>query len=88
MRGASTISARYDHDAKMFGKGGTTNLEILQSGASGGLAFWTGLQHAEARLGDQVVPMTLRVTEVFRVENGALKLVHRHADAGSKPKPG
>lgn len=28
----------------------------------------------------QPAEMTLRVTEVFRLEDGAFKLVHRHAD--------
>ncbi|HEX3594391.1 MAG TPA: DUF4440 domain-containing protein, partial [Polyangiaceae bacterium] len=87
-RGARSIVARYDEDAKSFQKGGTTSLEILQSGASGELAFWAGYQRAEAKLGKngETVPMTLRITEVFRLEGGAYKLVHRHADTGEKPK--
>jgi NAD(P)H-dependent FMN reductase/ketosteroid isomerase-like protein len=87
-RGASTIRSRYDKDAGTFQKGGSTTLEILQSGASGELAFWTGYQRAEARMSKngETVPMTLRITEVFRVEGGAYKLVHRHADTGAKPK--
>jgi NAD(P)H-dependent FMN reductase/ketosteroid isomerase-like protein len=89
LSGAAAVAARYQSDAKSFHDGGTTKLEILQSGASGGLAFWTGLQHAEARMGEsgEKAAMTLRITEVFRFEDGAYKLVHRHADAaGAKPK--
>ncbi len=55
---------------------------MLQSAASGDLAFWTGLQQAEVHFSGHpsVVPMTLRITEVFRFEDGDWKLVHRHAD--------
>jgi len=81
--GAKAVAERYATDARRFGRGGTTSLEVLQS-ANGDLAFWTGLQHAEAEIDGKRSPMTLRVTEVFRVENGAFKLVHRHADPLSK----
>jgi NAD(P)H-dependent FMN reductase/ketosteroid isomerase-like protein len=90
LRGAAAIAARYVKDAKSFQRGGTTTLEVLQSGAGGELAFWTGLQHAEARMTgkSEKVPMTLRITEVFRFEDGAYKLVHRHADSAGSQKPG
>jgi NAD(P)H-dependent FMN reductase/ketosteroid isomerase-like protein len=80
--GADGIAKRYVKDAKAFGKPGKSRLEILQSGASGGHAFWTGLQHAELRMAgkDEPVAMTLRITEVFRLEGGEWALVHRHAD--------
>lgn len=81
-QGASTVVRRYTTDAKSFRAGGNSSLEVLQAGASGDLAFWTGLQHAEVRTrdGEQPVSMTLRITELFRLEDGAYKLVHRHAD--------
>jgi NAD(P)H-dependent FMN reductase/ketosteroid isomerase-like protein len=78
-QGAAALLERYAGDAKSFGKDGTTRLEVLQSATSGNLAFWTGLQHAEVGHGDDS-KMTLRVTEVFRFEDGGFKLVHRHAD--------
>jgi NAD(P)H-dependent FMN reductase/ketosteroid isomerase-like protein len=89
VRGAAAVTARYAHDAKLFQRGGTTKLEVFQSGASGDLAFWTGLQHAESRMAgkNEQVPMTLRITEIFRVEGGEYKLVHRHAEMAEKPKP-
>jgi NAD(P)H-dependent FMN reductase/ketosteroid isomerase-like protein len=80
VRGAKTVSTRYDKDAKSFGKGGTSKLDVLHAQASGDLAYWTGLQHAKAKLGGKTVPMTLRITEIFRREDGGWKLIHRHAD--------
>jgi NAD(P)H-dependent FMN reductase/ketosteroid isomerase-like protein len=85
LQGAAAIVERFSEDAKSFGKEGTTNLEILQSQVSGNLAFWTGLQHAEVGQGEKA-KMTLRVTEVFRVEDGEFKLVHRHADPLKPPR--
>jgi ketosteroid isomerase-like protein len=78
LQGAAAVLERYAGDAKSFGGSGTTELEILQSASSGRLAFWTGLQHAE--VGGAKGKMTLRVTEIFRLEDGTFKLVHRHAD--------
>jgi NAD(P)H-dependent FMN reductase/ketosteroid isomerase-like protein len=81
-KGASKVASIHKKSAKMFSRPGKSKLEILQSGASGNLAFWTGLQHAEVRKGPKgdKIPMTLRITEVFRYEDGSWKLAHRHAD--------
>jgi NAD(P)H-dependent FMN reductase/ketosteroid isomerase-like protein len=81
-QGAGAVASSYKAGAKMFSKPGTSELKVLQSGSSGDLAFWTGLQHARVRMGrdGEVVPMTLRITEVFRFEDGGWKLAHRHAD--------
>lgn len=81
-QGATKVASIHKMSAKMFSKPGKSKLEILQSGAGGNLAFWTGLQHAEVRKGPKGdnIPMTLRITEVFRYEDGGWKLAHRHAD--------
>ncbi len=86
--GAAEVRARYDRDASSFEAGGTTRFEVLQSGASDDLAFWTGFQVAGVRMRgrDALVPMRLRVTEVFRHTESGWKLVHRHADPGVEEK--
>lgn len=86
--GVKAVTASYKKGAESFQKGGKSSLEIMQAKASGDLAFWTGVQHADVKMAKsgEVVPMTIRITEVFRFEDGAFKLVHRHADSPSKSK--
>jgi NAD(P)H-dependent FMN reductase/ketosteroid isomerase-like protein len=80
VQGAAEVAARYRTDAKSFAPGGDSHFEIMQSGASGNLAFWTGFQNATAKIGGRDVAMQLRITELFRFEGGEWKLFHRHAD--------
>ena len=88
VQGAEAVATRYRSDAPMFERGSTTRLEILHAAADGDVGYWVGYQHAMARLRGRPdpVPMKLRVTEVFRREDGAWRLVHRHADMLAEPK--
>jgi ketosteroid isomerase-like protein len=81
-QGARDVVERYLRDAKAFAPGGETDFEILHMGASDGIGYWVGHQRAKARMQgqDQPVPMNLRITEIFRREGDAWKLIHRHAD--------
>lgn len=83
LHGARAVASRYVRDAAHFKPGSETHFEILQLGASAGLGYWIGFQHARVRFAGKAepVPMTLRVSEVFRREGTSWKLVHRHADA-------
>ena len=80
--GAKAVAKSNEQGAKGFRPGGNGRFEVLASGASGRLAFWSGIQHADAHLTgkDGKVPMKLRTTEIFRFEGGGWKLAHRHAD--------
>lgn len=82
--GAQKVNAANKKGVAAFGEGSKGRFEVLQSGSSGELGFWTGIQHADMVMKGKKerVKMQLRVTEVFRMEHGAWKLVHRHADMG------
>lgn len=80
--GPDSVNAANRKGAASFDTGSKGRFEILAKGSGSDFAYWTGIQHAEARMKgkDEAVPMRLRTTEVFRNENGEWKLVHRHAD--------
>ena len=80
--GAGPVAEAQTAGAAAFGPGSTGRFEVLGSGSSGDLAYWTGRQVAtmDVRGQDAPVEMVLRTTEVFRREDGVWRLVHRHAD--------
>jgi ketosteroid isomerase-like protein len=80
VQGARTIIDSYRTGAKAFGNGGSSRLEILQQAADDRFGYWIGLQHAVVEIDGKATSMTLRITELFRKEDGQWKLFHRHAD--------
>jgi len=80
VQGAEAVAARFAKDVQAFGAEGTSKLDVLQSDSAGDLAFWTGFQNADVTLGGKAMRMKLRVTEVFRFQDGGWKMIHRHAD--------
>lgn len=82
-RGWPAVSSRYDWAASRFIKSGASlHVEYLSAASSGDLAYTTAIERSRARIAgqDQQAAMQLRVTHVFRRENGAWKLMLRHAD--------
>ena len=88
VKGTQAVWSRYEQDAGRFEPGSTTELEIVDMAAGDTVAYWTGIQQAQARMKGQSEPVAnkLRVTEVFRREGDAWKLVHRHADPLAEAK--
>jgi ketosteroid isomerase-like protein len=82
-QGWRQVGPRYDWAAARFGESGAeVQVEYLAWGASGGLAYTVAIERSEALIvgQDGPAPLVLRVTHIFREEDGAWKLVHRHAD--------
>ena len=79
--GAATVRDAQVGGASSFGSDGVGTFEIVASGADHHLGYLTARQVATVRMdGGDLVDMTLRITEVFRLEDSEWKLVHRHAD--------
>jgi ketosteroid isomerase-like protein len=56
-------------------------VELLAAGVSGDLAYTVELEHTSVSVdGVPVEPYTLRVTQVYRREDGEWKVIHRHGD--------
>lgn len=88
VQGAEQVWSTHQQGATHFSPGGQTDIEILHADASDNLAYWVGIQRARVQLQDQAefVAMDLRVTELFRREDGTWKLIHRHADTLAAPQ--
>ena len=82
-KGWPEVQARYEWAGARFrDSGAKLSVEYLTSVQSGDLAFTTAIERAEVKVAGQekAAPMALRVTHIFRKEDGAWKLVLRHAD--------
>ena len=82
-KGWDAVGARYDWASSQYkGGGATVKVEYLSIVVSGDLAYTVGIERQEgARVGDQnPARRALRATQIFRREDSAWKLLHRHAD--------
>jgi len=82
-KGWPDVQARYDWAGARFrDSAAKLSVEYLTSVQSGDLAFTTAIERAEVKVvgQDKAAPLALRVTHIFRKEDGAWKLVLRHAD--------
>ena len=62
--------------------------ELVAAGASGDLAYTLGYERFSFSMdGGPVEPITLRVTHVYRREDGEWKIIHRHADVPPTGQP-
>jgi ketosteroid isomerase-like protein len=78
---AKQVEKRYEWAAARF-KGGQVHFENVSLVVTPELAYSVDIERSTIRLAgrNDQVSMALRVTTVYRLENGRWQVVHRHAD--------
>jgi ketosteroid isomerase-like protein len=89
VRGWSNVSATLDRAAANYRDGEVVGFENVSSVVADDLAYTVEIESYRARVGgaDEITAVSVRVTSVFRRENGDWKLLHRHADPITAPRP-
>lgn len=78
--GWDDVSGVFQVLASRFSDCTSYDLDIIAAGASGDLAYTVAYEHTTASIQGNPGTYTLRVTQIYRRENGEWKLVHRHGD--------
>jgi ketosteroid isomerase-like protein len=88
-RGWSNVSTTLDRASQVFRDGEVVGFENLTTVITPELAYIVEIESLRARVAgaDEMSPVAVRVTTIFRREDGAWKVVLRHADPTVAPRP-
>ena len=78
--GWADVEPLFRNVASWFSDSAQYEFEVTAAGASGDLAYTIGYEHNQVKVDGQPRTYTLRVTHVYRREDGQWRIVHRHAD--------
>jgi ketosteroid isomerase-like protein len=80
--GWEQVAATTERAAAQFRDGEIGDYETIEKRVTPELAYVVRVERAEAKVGgrEDLAPIALRVTMIFRPEDGEWKIVHRHAD--------
>jgi ketosteroid isomerase-like protein len=89
VRGWDEVAKAIEHAASSRRDGRATGSEIVAKNVTAEMAYVVQIEHLEAKVGerDDITPYSLRATMIFRPEDGTWKVVHRHADPITTPRP-
>jgi ketosteroid isomerase-like protein len=81
-RGWKQVAETMERAASHYQDGEATSFENIATYLTPALAYIVEVERYKARVGggQDIVPVALRVTSIFRPEDGTWKIVHRHAD--------
>ena len=88
-RGWTEVSATLDGAAEKYRDGEAVGFENVSTVLTPDLAYTVEIERYRARVGgaDEMTSVSVRVTTVFRREEGAWKVAHRHGDPITTPRP-
>ncbi|UZX02420.1 nuclear transport factor 2 family protein [Arthrobacter sp. CDRTa11] len=87
-RGWAQVEARLDQASRNYHEGEMLGFDTITSYTARDTAYLVETEHFRARMAGapMVEEFALRVTSIFRREEGYWKLVHRHADPAAQPQ--
>lgn len=87
--GWEQVAETIDHASSLCRDGELVGSEIVAQYVTPELAYVVAIERPKAKIGgsEDVTPFALRVTMIFRPEDGTWKIVHRHADPITTPRP-
>jgi ketosteroid isomerase-like protein len=82
VRGYEQVVQTMKHAASLYRDGQAVGFDLVAKEVTANLAYLVEVERLSAKMGgsDDVSAVHLRVTSIYRNEDGAWKLVHRHAD--------
>lgn len=88
--GRAELDALFTGLAETFSDCTSYVFELQAYDVSGDMAYTVGLEHTSASVNGEPRTYTLRATQVYRREDGAWRVAHRHADTvtGGVSAPG
>jgi ketosteroid isomerase-like protein len=88
-RGRSAVEERLERAAANYRGGELTGFEQLAKYVTSELAYLVEVERFRAKVGEreELAPVALRVTSIFRPEEDTWKVVHRHADPITTEQP-
>ena len=89
VRGWEQVAEVSERAASQFSDGEMVGYETIEKQVTPEFAYIVRVERGRAKVGgsEDITPITLRVTMIFRPEDGEWKIVHRHADPITTPQP-
>jgi ketosteroid isomerase-like protein len=88
-RGWDEVAPTLERAASQFRDGEATGFENVAKYTTAELAYTVEIERCQAKVEgrDDLSPIAVRVTTIFRSEEGEWKVVHRHADPITTAQP-
>jgi ketosteroid isomerase-like protein len=89
VRGWEQAAATIERAASNYKDGEIVGFETVAKYVTPELAYIVEVERYKAKVGggEELAPISLRVTSIFRREDGVWKIVHRHADPITTAQP-
>lgn len=89
VHGGEQVEQTLERAASLMRDGTLTGFERIVTSMTAELAYIVEIERGQTKFGgrDDITPYSLRVTTIFRPEEGTWKVMHRHADPITTSRP-